>query len=115
LASVGRHRGGGLDRLDPDGGILLVRVAGAGRIVLGPEQEADAITADGQGMEHRVAAGVGGEGGELAGDQEGRGEERDKEGAERVPVTHDASGAGAESISHGLRLARSTCFRQRCG
>jgi hypothetical protein len=72
-------------------GIVLVGVAGAGRIVVGPEQELDAVAADGQGMEHRIAAGVGGEGGELAGDQEGGGEERDEEGADGVPVAHDAS------------------------
>jgi hypothetical protein len=64
-------------------------VVGAGRVVVGPEQELDAVAADGQGMEHRVAAGVGGEGGELAGEQECRGEEGDEEGADSVPV--DAS------------------------
>jgi hypothetical protein len=50
--------------------VLLVGVFGAGRVEVDPEQEADAVAADGQGLDGRVAAGVGGEGGELAGEQE---------------------------------------------
>jgi hypothetical protein len=71
--------------------MLLAGFLGAGRVVVGPEQEADAVAADGQGLEHCVAAGVGGEGGELAGEQEGGGQQGDEEGADRAPFAHDAS------------------------
>jgi hypothetical protein len=94
--------------------MLLAGVAGAGRVVVGPEEELDAVAADGQGLDHRVAAGLGGEGGELASEEEGGGQQGDEEGADSVPVAHDASLVGAEGISHGLRRARSTRFGRRC-
>jgi hypothetical protein len=42
-------------------------------------------------MEHRIAAGVGSEGGEFAGEQERSGQQGDEEGADSVPFAHDAS------------------------
>ena len=80
----GGHGGGGLDQLDPVGRVLFVGVAGAGWVVVGPEQEADAVAADSQGMEDGIAAGLGAKAG--AGRRAGRGQEGDEAGADRVPT-----------------------------
>jgi hypothetical protein len=71
--------------------MLFAGVFGAGRVEVDPEHEADAVAADRQRLDRCIAAGVGGECGELASEQEGGGQCGDDEGADRVPFAHDAS------------------------